>query len=145
MFSGDIEKLRKVGRSIQALTSVPSRAATPIADGINRLLAKEFRTGKDPYGQNWRKLSKATLGRGRTPPPLTDSGAGRDATKATPKRGAGIVIHIPAHLVYHQFGYVNARGGGYVGARPILPYRGLPSTWKSLIDKEVRKAFKGAQ
>jgi hypothetical protein len=143
-FSGDITKLDNIARSLRALASVPSRAATPIAEGITKLLQKEFRAGTNPYGQAWRSLAKATIDKGRHPPPLTDTGDARDATRAYAKQGAGVAIFLPSPLNFHQTGYRNARTGRKVGPRAVLPNKGLPASWKMLIDKEVRKAFRSA-
>lgn len=96
----------------------------------------EFDDGVDPYGDPWEPLADATTDRGRTPPPLTDTGAMRGSLSVRPMRGAGVQITIDHPAAPHQTGWSGPQGSG--PARPILPARGeLPIAWQDLIAEEI--------
>lgn len=142
-----IAELGRLQATLHELTLVPRKVAEIAAPKIDRLLRQQFRDGQDPYGKAWAPLKPATLAKGRTPPPLTDSTDLRDGTGASvaPGNRAGIRLRVGARYGYfHQAGYRNARTGGKVPARRILPQFGLPRAWSAILREAARKAFRQA-
>lgn len=136
MFKGDISKIGKIAASLRGLQSIPSRAASDVVDGINKLLASQFDNGSDPYGQNWKALKASTLRKQpRLGGPLMYTGYGARHTLAVPKPGAGVSIFLYDYLGFHQTGFRRTP------ARRVLPYRGFPKAWRKVVDDSVRKAF----
>ena len=106
---------------------VPSIAELA-APRIDYAIEQEFAEGRDPYGNAWARLRPATLAKGRTPPPLTDTGAMRESVTVRPTpHGLYITVDWPAH--FHQ------RGTKYMAARPILPEQTLPPRWVATIEQ----------
>jgi phage gpG-like protein len=125
-------------RALRELTKVPSRAAKSAAPKIRRLITEEFNRGEDPYGNAWAPLKPATLARGRRPPPLTDTRRLRRGIRVFPMAKAGIQITVDApYAGFHQ------SGTSRMGARPILPKRGLPKKWRAAIERSVKEAYGG--
>lgn len=118
---------RAFARTLRELAKVPARVAPEASDEINTLLQEGFDAGIDPYGNAWTALAPATLAKGRTPPPLTDTHAMRDGTQARPLSGAGIGLEAPTPADRHQ------RGGVFLPVRKVLPDLGLPATWRAAI------------
>ncbi len=128
--------LNRIAKSLRQLSRVPSQAASGAAPEIRKLLVQQFLTGTDPYGGRWASLSQATLDKGRSPPPLTDSGA-MATLDVQPSQGAGITITLGAD--YSRFHQTGTR---YMPARPILPdQRGLPATWRRAIQDAADRSF----
>jgi Phage virion morphogenesis family len=124
------------------LANVPARASRTVAFELEGFLAEEFDAGRDPYGDAWEPLAQATIDRGRTPPPLTDTGAMRHSVQVRPTRGSGVSVTLSHPAEDHQTGWSGPQGDG--PARPILPDRGgLPEAWEHAIedavDRDVRK------
>ena len=137
-FKGDIGQLGLVGANLAKLASVPSQTAREAANGIREAIRQEFSEGQDPYGRSWAALAQATLDRGRTPPPLTDSGDMADVD-VHPAAGAGIEIEFgPEYAGFHQTGTRN------MPARPPLPTGGFPTTWAKVISDAAAKQFRKA-
>lgn len=134
--SASTAALSTFARALNQLADVPSRAATDAAEGIQRLIDAEFTEGHDPYGNPWAALEQATLDKGRSPPPLTDSGALAGGTEVTPMRGKGLQI-----VVGESYGAFHQVGTRHMVARPILPTSGLPAEWKGAIDDAMTRAF----
>lgn len=134
-----ITALRSVAQAVRQLSRVTSVASRDAADEIAFLLQQEFDTGADPYGASWAPLAESTLETGRTPPPLTDTGALRDIdVSALP--GAGLAIALGEEYgAFHQIGF--RVGKTDVPARPILPTRGLPDMWRRAIADAVDAAW----
>jgi hypothetical protein len=121
--------------ALHGLQRVPSQAARQAAADIAGLLEQQFDEGRDPYGNAWAELAESTLAKGRTPPPLTDSGAMRASTDVAPSAGAGLTITLgAAYATYHQTGTAN------MPARPILPEDELPPEWLDMIANAVQEA-----
>lgn len=121
------------------LASIPARVAKDASKRIASLIDTQFNDGVDPYGEPWAPLMPATIKKGRTPPPLTDTRAMRDGVTVSPGKGAGVTIEIEAdYAQYHQAGTAN------MVARPILPAEAdLPDEWQDAIESSLHKAFGG--
>lgn len=137
-WDGDISRMGKLSENIASLARVPSQASARIAVGLGALIEHEFSTGTDPYGNAWAPLAPRTLARGRTSPPLTDTGSMRDSALARPMPSAGVSITIDHPAAPHQTGWHGIQGDG--PARPILPSRQMPAEWRALITDEIREA-----
>lgn len=122
--------------SIRKLAEVPAQVAKGASEAIAQQIQDDFAAGLDPYGNAWEPLAEATLDKGRTPPPLTDTGAMRDSVSVTPMAGAGISITIDDPAVHHQYGTIN------MPARPVFPnQRELPDTWQRAIADAAEDSF----
>lgn len=135
--SASTAALATFARSLNALSGVPARASRKAAEGIQRLVDHEFDAGSDPYGRPWKGLRPATIAKGRTPPPLTDSGALAGGTEVRAARGAGIQVEVG-----ESYGAFHQTGTRYMAARPILPTGPLPKAWQAEIDLALADAFK---
>lgn len=131
---------RQLMSNLAELESVPSRVATAAAAKIKASIDDQFSRGEDPYGVAWKALRPATLAKGRTPPPLTASGALRDSIRVTPKQGAGIEITIGVpYAGFHQTGTKN------MVPRSILPDGSeLPDEWTDAIEESFHDAVRRA-
>lgn len=135
--------LAQLEERLADLARVPARAARRVSEALEEEMQDEFDRGTDPYETGWRPLAPATLARGRSAPPLTDTRAMRDSLAVRPLRGAGVSITIDHPALPHQTGWSGRRGTG--PARPILPARGeLPDEWIDIIDTAVRAEFRRA-
>lgn len=142
---GDISGVRHLAERVGDLARVPSRVAARVSDELAAEVQAEFDAGTDPYGDPWAPLSPVTEARGRTAPPLTDSGDMRDGIRVASLAGAGVGITVPHPGAPHQTGWSGKHGAG--PARPILPDRGaLPEAWENIIfdatEDEFQKAVK---
>ena len=123
--------------ALRKLSEVPAQVARGAADAIAAQVQEDFDAGLDPYGEPWEPLAEATLAKGRTPPPLTDTGAMRASVDVRPGSGAGITFTIDDPAVHHQYGTVN------MPARPMFPNQAsLPDTWSRAIADASEEAFK---
>lgn len=108
---------KRLSQMMRELGRVPSRVSGKIAADLNREIQSNFDRGVDPFGRKWRRLAKSTVERGRHPPPLTDTGRGRESVVAKSMRGAGVMIVVGVlYMIYHQFGgasHLRGPGGGY--------------------------------
>jgi hypothetical protein len=131
--------LRNVRRVVDELGRLPPKLAVAAAPEITRRLALQFAKGVDPYGRPWTPLRPATL-RKHSPPPLTDTGALRDGTKAEPMGGnrIGLTIRVGARYgAFHQVGF--RVGKTRVAPRRILPSQGMPAEWRDILRKLARE------
>lgn len=128
---GSFVNLQKM---IRQLAKVPSQVASGACEGISQAIQDEFDAGSDPFGRQWAELRPATLAKGRTPPPLTDTHEMRDGIEVKPMPGAGIAVTIPDPGVHHQYGTRD------MVARPIFPDR-MPDTWQRAIADAAEDAF----
>lgn len=136
---GDFGKLAGLINGLGKLAGVPSQVAGKVAPKIAGFIKAEFAAGMDPYGRPWKPLKPATLARGRTPPPLDNTGDLKDTVDAKPMQGAGVSVTFGVpYAGFHQHGTKR------MVARPILPANGLPRTWSEAIAQETRTAIKGA-
>lgn len=135
-WDGDLSAMGQLANRVADLARVPSRAARHVAGDLEDLIeTTEFDAGADPYGEAWKPLADATLARGRTEPPLTDTGEMRRSLKVKPMQRAGVSLTIDHPAAPHQTGWSGPVGDG--PARPILPYGEMPSLWRELIDAAV--------
>ena len=140
-WTGDISRMGHLADRVADLAEVPSRASAAIAGDLEGLIQDEFDAGTDPYGQPWKALAPATVARGRTAPPLTDTGAMRASAHVRPMRPAGVALSIDHPAAPHQTGWSGPQGTG--PARPILPARSeLPPDWQDVIADRVEAEFK---
>lgn len=130
-WNGDISGMGQLAKRVEDLSRVPSRAARRVAADLENLIGEEFDAGADPYGNAWEPLAPATLDRGRTPPPLTDTHAMRDSVSVAPLARAGVGVTIAHPAAPHQTGWVGPQGEG--PARPILPSGVMPARWNEAI------------
>jgi hypothetical protein len=138
-WAGDISELGRLVEHLETLAEVPSRAAARASRSIARAIQGEFRDGVDPYGRPWEPLAESTLDKGRTPPPMTDTGALRDGIRVRPMAGAGIAITSDAeYLGFHQ-GTGSPRAN--VPPRHVLPEGPLPEAWARAIGQDVDDLF----
>jgi phage gpG-like protein len=137
--SGDLSKMAKLESNLRRLSEVPSQVAADAAEAIEELIEEEFDAGNDAYGRAWAPLAPATLAKGRTPPPLSDTEAMRDSLEVRPMPGAGISITIDEPAGIHQTGA--SRGNWRMPARPILPDRALPRSWTDAIAEAGERAI----
>lgn len=126
--------------TIRKLADVPAQAAKSASKRIGDLIEEQFAQGTDPYGRPWAALRPYTLAKGRTPPPLTDSGAMRESVEVKPMAGAGIEVTMGVdYATFHQ------TGTGNMAQRQILPQSGgFPRSWSKAIDESVAEATKKA-
>lgn len=123
---------RRFSRVVRSLGRVPSQISRAVADDIAQEIQDNFDRGVDPFYRTWRPLAPATLRRGRTPPPLTDTGRGRRSISVKPLGGAGITIRVgSSYMPYHQFGAPN------LPRRAFLPTRTLPPTWEEIFQHHL--------
>jgi hypothetical protein len=123
-------------RALKELAGVRSSMAPFVADAVTARLRVGFLSGVDPYGSPWAPLRPATLAKGRHPPPLTDTGKLSSGTRGKPMRGSGVAIIVPD---LHYAGY-HMTGTSRMAARPYLPTKGLPATWRD----DIRFIFANA-
>ena len=139
--SGHMAALSRLADRCADLATVPSRAAKRAAVEIEALIEDEFDAGTDPYGTAWAPLAEATVDRGRSPPPLTDTAAMRQSVAVRPMRGAGVAVTVAHPAGIHQTGWSGKGGKG--PARPILPQRrALPEDWRDAIADAVEVEYK---
>jgi hypothetical protein len=127
--------LRQVRRSLEELARLPHKLAVTAAPLISAELRDQFRAGVDPYGKPWAPLKPSTL-RKHGPPPLTDTRALADGTKAYAGRGGILVVLGRSYGAFAQTGF--RVKGTRVPPRRILPNRGLPAAWRAILDRTAR-------
>jgi hypothetical protein len=136
----DIASLDSLVAAAERLAKVPALAAQRAADAIRELVGEEFDEGRDPYGTAWAPLADATLAKGRTEPPLTESGAMRASLNVYARGdGGGVALTIDHPAAPHQDGWAGTQGRG--PARPILPGHGLPDSWDAAIEQAVTEVI----
>ncbi len=129
---------KQFSAALAKLVTVPSQIAPAVAKKINRELQRGFDAGQDPYGKAWAPLRPRTLAKGRHPPPLTDTHAGRNSVKAAASQDAGVVITVGVpYMGIHQAG-----DPPRMVARRFLPVARLPQAWKDIWELELIRATK---
>jgi len=130
------KRFADLAASLRKLSSLPSQVAAGAAERIEAQIQDDFDNGVDPYGSTWAPLMPRTLAKGRSAPPLTETGAMRGSVSVQPMQGAGIAITIDDPATHHQYGTVDME------ARPIFPnQRELPDTWQRAISDAADEAF----
>lgn len=130
------ESLESVIGALDGLRDLVPEIALEASIEIFETTDSLFVLGADPYGETWAPLAPATLAKGRTPPPLTDTGAMRESLRVSVTETA-IVASIASPAGYHQ------DGTRYMPARPVLPdyARGLPDAWRASITDAGQRVF----
>lgn len=130
------ESLESVIGALDGLRDLVPEIALEASIEIFETVDSLFVLGADPYGETWAPLAPATLAKGRTPPPLTDTGAMRESLRVSVTETA-IVASIASPAGYHQ------DGTRYMPARPVLPdyARGLPDAWRASITDAGQRVF----
>jgi hypothetical protein len=122
------------GKALTSLAGVPSQVARTVAKRISWDIQANFDLGRDPYRKAWHPLAPSTIKRGRFPPPLTDTRAGRQGVKVKPMQSGGIkLLNSVDYMGFHQKGEGQKR-------RSFFPDNTLPKKWQSIWDEELTKA-----
>lgn len=120
---GDYAALAAFAEGLGRLGEVVEQTAREAAPKLAARVAAGFANGRDPYGVSWAPLSPATLSRGRSAPPLTDTGAMSGSMRSIAGE-TQIVLSAPTRYAsFHQ------TGTKHMPSRPILPGETLPETW----------------
>jgi len=154
--TGNFQTLRDGISRIRRIGDAGPELWQRIAPTIRSNIEAQFATGVNPYDTKWKPLAPYTLRKGRTPPPLTETGALRRSVKVTV---SGYTLRIVAtDLVagMHQWGTrkklspmksVRRKGqvvatkvwGTHVPKRQILPDGRIPNKWRQQIRKMARQ------
>ena len=134
--SADVGSLEGIIGGLEGLRDLVPEIALEASIEIFETIDSTFTLGADPYGETWAPLAPATLAKGRTPPPLTDTGAMRESLRVSVTQDA-IVASLESPAGYHQ------NGTRYMPARPVLPDygRGLPDAWRQAITDAGQRVF----
>jgi hypothetical protein len=134
--SVDLGSLEGVIGGLEGLRDLVPEIALEASIEIFETIDSSFTLGADPYGETWAPLAPATIAKGRTPPPLTDTGAMREGLRVSVTQDA-IVASLPDPAGYHQ------TGTRHMPARPVLPddARGLPDAWRAAITDAGQRVF----
>jgi hypothetical protein len=131
-------KFRKAQRE---LLQVPSRVASEAAPVLERLWRKTWRAGQDPYGVALPALAPATVAKKGHDRIMIETGETLRQTHVRPMAGAGLALSTGVKTGWHL------EPSGNRPARPELPLRGLPVTWKAALEriyqKRAREAARG--
>ena len=131
MLTGDFQKLAALKERLEAAAELKLAGADRVAEKFEEQLEHQYDSGTDPHNEGWAELGAATLAKGRTPPPLTDTGEMRRNSKAVSGL-AGIRVSVdkpskPLVPSLHQKGTEN------MPQRQIVPEprAALPVAWKA--------------
>lgn len=119
-----------VKATLNRLARLPSTIARPVADALNVELQRQRAAGTDPYGRSHAPLKRPRRS-GNGGPPLVDSGASYDATKARPLAGAGVSVTLGGSLPYHM------KATRYRVVRAALPRGAMPPAWRAAIERAL--------
>ncbi len=119
----------EVTAALRGLAEVPSRATKTAAPLLLARWRADWRAGKDPHGRAWAPLAPATINKGRTPPPMIETGGTLASAAVRPMRGAGLAITVGGFASLHM------RANRHRPARPTVPTAGVPSSWRAIIAK----------
>ena len=121
---GDFEALDRLVKNLgelskKALPEISIKGAIVIGEVIQ----EQYAQGRAPWGNQWAPLAESTVAKGRTPPPLDDTGNMKRKSKTVPTV-KGIRTRIPSPAPFHQ------SGTSKMPARPLVPYGDmLPPSW----------------
>lgn len=132
----DLAGLEAIIGSLDGMRDLVDAIALESSIEIFETIDSLFTLGADPYGETWAPLAPATIAKGRTAPPLTDTGKMRESLRVNASQSA-IVASIDDPAGYHQSGTQR------MPARPVLPddARGLPDAWRQAITDAGLRAF----
>lgn len=125
------------------MARVPSQISARVAEDIDKEIQRNFDLGRDAFRKRWKALAASTLARGRHPPPLTDTHAGRNSIDVSPLPGAGVRIIIgKVYMIYHQYG-----DPPHLPRRAFVPVEIVPSAWAEIIlfrfEERAKKVLNG--
>ena len=125
MADAGLAALAAFAEEIGRLGDVIEQTAKAAAPKLAARVAEGFKGGFAPSGTSWAPLSPSTLSRGRSAPPLTDTGALSSTMRSLPGATQIVMSATAPYSSFHQFGTKN------MPARPILPEGdALPQTWR---------------
>ncbi len=119
--------------ALRGLADVPSRTTKAVAPLLLARWRADWRAGKDPHGRAWAPLAPATLAKGRTPPPMIDTGGTLASTAVRPLKGSGIAITVGGYASLHMRSTANRP------ARTTVPTMGVPASWRAIIAKAAKE------
>lgn len=122
----------EVTAALRALAEVPSRATKTAAPLLLARWRADWRAGKDPHGRAWAPLAPMTIAKGRTPPPMIETGGTLASASVKPMRGAGLAITVGGFASLHMRSTRNRP------ARPAVPTAGVPSSWRAIVVKAAK-------
>ena len=133
---GDFSGLERAGDRVKGLGNVPRKMKTIARSRLKRVVAKEFRSGTDPYGSAWAPLSPST--RSKSGVPLKGRGVMRRGLTVRTE-GSKIILTIPSPAQWLQMGRAN------MPARQIFPARanGLPPAYVEALRQAATVAAGG--
>lgn len=126
----------KLQRLARGLAGVPARVAPRIAARLQERVRDTYTNETDPYGVPWEPLKQSTVQRkGGNSVILTRTGGSQADCGARALGGAGVAVYANGAAGWHQEAH------GSRPARPVLPDRGLPPTWREDIAAETSAEF----
>ena len=129
--------MHTVAKSLRALSRVPAQASRDAAASLRTVVRQQTDAEVDPYGKSWAPLLPSTVRRkhGDTRI-LRRTDRMLDSLTIEPSSGAGLHVTIDApYSAFHQIGTRD------MVARPLLPYREVPDTWRRAIADAMDRAF----
>ncbi len=132
MISAKASGFPEVIAALRGLAEVPSRTTKAVAPLLLARWRADWRAGKDPHGRAWAPLAPATLAKGRTPPPMIETGGTLASTAVRPLKGAGLAITVGGFAALHM------RATPDRPARTTVPTMGVPASWRGIIAKAAK-------
>jgi phage gpG-like protein len=153
---GDFPEIRQAFDRIRKLGTAGPELWKRAAPLIRARIDDQFVRGVNPYGTKWKALAPATLRKGRTPPPLTDTGAMHASLKVSAQGNTLDVRFTDLKAGFHQWGTKRRgavlkdikRKGKVVGQkwskyhipkRQLLPDGRVPNEWRRIIRRTARE------
>lgn len=135
-FSGNLGALGKLASNIAKLGEVPSRAAPIASEKIAELIAAEFDSESDAYGNAWAAHAQGTIDRWGAHAILDLFGGMRGGVAVLPQAGAGITVSFSVpYAGYHH------TGTGRMPARPVMPLNTMPAAWSAALRDATKAAY----
>jgi phage gpG-like protein len=110
-----------LSKSYAQIASIHPRLITRLAPRLNALKDRNFAAGRNPYGAAFAQLRPATLLKGRTPPPLSDTLRLKRSASLAPTPSGLAMQGIP------RYGWVHMAGRPDMAKRRWFPDAGLPA------------------
>lgn len=135
--------LDALAKALGDLPDLIEEAGREVAPVIREFIEEEFHAGEDPNGSAWADLAASTRRKGRSWPPLTDTGNMAGSVEVESNSSNFITITVDAPAEYHQY------GTRYMPQRQILPDESqLPEKWEQAVrdaaEAALDKRFKDA-
>lgn len=136
MADAGLAALAAFAEELGRLGEVIEQTAKEAAPKLAARVAAGFAGGFAPSGRAWAPLSPSTLSRGRSAPPLTDTGALSSTMRSLPGATQIVMSATAPYSSFHQF------GTKHMPARPILPEGDeLPETWRQDLEDACTAAL----